>query len=125
MSVKIVERYFDTWNEPDTGKRLALAEQTWEHGARHVDPNVDVTGAVGFSEMVAAVHQQYPGYTFRLASTVEAHHDVVRFSWEIVDPDGNVALSGIDVGKIAEGGRLVSITGFFGATAPQPAGTAP
>jgi hypothetical protein len=32
------------------------------------DPNADVTGAGGFSEMVAAVHQQYPGYEFRLSS---------------------------------------------------------
>src|SRR5918996_3581631 len=97
MSTEIVEKYFDVWNEADNAKRLALAQQTWARDSRYVDPNTDVTGAGGFSEMVAAVHQQYPGYGFRLSSAVETHHDVLRFSWEIVDPDGNVAMSGIDV----------------------------
>jgi hypothetical protein len=87
MSPKIVEKYFDTWNEPDAHKRLALAEETWAPSARYVDSNTDVTGAAGFTEMVAAVHDQYPGYRVRLSSAVETHHDVLRFSWEIVDPN--------------------------------------
>ena len=114
-----MEKYFDVWNEADNAKRLALAEQTWARDSRYVDPNTDVTGAGGFSEMVAAVHQQYPGYGFRLSSAVETHHDVLRFSWEIVDPDGNVAMSGIDVGRVAEDGRLASLQGFFGVTPPN------
>jgi hypothetical protein len=119
MSAKIVEKYFDTWNEPDADNRLTLAEETWAPDARYVDPNTDVTGAAGFSQMVAAVHEQYPGYGFRLSSAVETHHDVLRFSWEIVDPSGNVALAGIDVGRVAEDGRLASLLGFFGVTPPN------
>jgi hypothetical protein len=119
MSTEIAEKYFDVWNETDDSKRLALAEQTWTPDSRYVDPNTDVTGAAGFSDMVAAVQQQYPGYGFRLSSAVETHHDVLRFSWEIVDPDGNVAMSGIDVGRVAEDGRLASLQGFFGVTPPN------
>ncbi|HEX6325395.1 MAG TPA: hypothetical protein VFZ72_02400 [Jiangellaceae bacterium] len=42
----------------------------------------------------------------------------MRFSWEIVDPDGDVALSGIDFGRLAEDGRLAVLQGFFGVTPP-------
>lgn len=122
MSTKIVEKYFDTWNEPAADKRLALAEETWAPNARYVDPNTDVTGAAGFSEMVAAVHEQAPDHRFRLSSAVEAHHDVLRFSWELVDLEGNVALAGIDVGRVAGDGRLASIQGFFGVTPPNAGG---
>jgi hypothetical protein len=87
------------------------------------DPNTEVTGAAGFSEMVATVHEQYPGYGFRLSNAVETHHDVLRFSWEIVDPDGNVALSGINFGRVAEDGLPATLQGFFGVT-PPPEGDA-
>ena len=55
-----------------------------------------------------------PGHTFRRASVVDAHHDAVRFAWELVGADGAVALKGLDVGEVGEDGRLRRITGFFG-----------
>ncbi len=78
-ATKIVERYFDTWNETDAQRRLALAKDTWSDDARYVDPVADVTGPVGFSEMVASVQGHYPNHRFRLASSIEQHHDQLRF----------------------------------------------
>jgi hypothetical protein len=43
---------------------------------------------------------------------VDAHHDVVRFSWAL-GPEEALALSGVDFGVIADDGRFRSITGFF------------
>jgi hypothetical protein len=34
--------------------------------------------------------------------------------WELVGPDGAVALAGLDVGEVAADGRLRRIVGFFG-----------
>ena len=31
--------------------------------------------------MIGAAQQQFPGYRLRLSSSIEAHHDRVRFSW--------------------------------------------
>lgn len=64
--------------------------------------------------MAAAMHEHYSGHSFRRASDVDAHHDQLRFAWELVGPDGAVALNGLDVGELAEDGRLLRVTGFFG-----------
>jgi SnoaL-like domain len=68
MSATIVEKYFDTWNEQDAERRLALAEETSTPDARYVDPQADVSGSAGFSNLVASVHQLVPDHTFRLTS---------------------------------------------------------
>jgi hypothetical protein len=64
--------------------------------------------------MVAGVHAQFPGYRFRRLSGVDTHHEQVRFAWELANDDGEVAVAGIDVGELAQDGRLRQITGFFG-----------
>jgi len=48
------------------------------------------------------------------AWSVDAHHDHVRFAWELANDDGEVAVGGIDVGELAQDGRLRRIMGFFG-----------
>ena len=45
---------------------------------------------------------------------IDEHHGYLRFAWELVGPDGTVALTGLDVGELADDGRLRRITGFFG-----------
>jgi hypothetical protein len=64
--------------------------------------------------MAATMQAHYPGHRFRRASGIDAHHDHLRFAWELVTPDGTVALAGMDVGEVAGDGRLRRITGFFG-----------
>jgi len=95
-----VDTYLAAWNETDPARRAELVEQVWA-------PD-------GISDMHAALQGQFPGHRFRRASAVDAHHDRFRVGWELVGPDGAVALAGTDVGRLAEDGRLHSITGFFG-----------
>ncbi len=56
----------------------------------------------------------FPGHSFRRTTGIDAHHEFVRFGWELVGPDGAVAIAGYDVGELADDGRLRRITGFFG-----------
>jgi len=64
--------------------------------------------------MVDAIQTQFPGQRFRRQSGIDTHHDQVRFAWDLAAPDGGVTVAGLDVGVVADDGRLVSITGFFG-----------
>jgi hypothetical protein len=64
--------------------------------------------------MVAAIHERFPGQRFRRLSGIDLHHDLVRFAWQLGGPDGDVTVAGIDVGSLADDGRLRSISGFFG-----------
>ena len=64
--------------------------------------------------MVAAVHEQFPGHTFRRTSGIDAHHNLIRFGWDLVGPDGSTTVAGLDVGIVADDGRLQRIGGFMG-----------
>ena len=74
----------------------------------------DAQGHDALSAMVDAIQEQFPGQRFRRQSGVDSHHDQVRFAWDLATPDGAVTVAGVDVGVVADDGRLVSITGFFG-----------
>jgi hypothetical protein len=112
--VATVDTYLRAWTEPDAGRRAALIESAWCADGRLVDPPLTAEGHAGISDLAAALQAQFPGHTFRRVSGVDAHHDQLRFAWELVGPDGAVALTGLDVGEVAPDGRLVRIAGFFG-----------
>ena len=109
-----IDLYIDMWNEEDADKRAALIDAAWAEDASYLDPLLAAEGHDGLSEMVANVHGHYPGYRFRRRSDVNVHHDRVRFAWDLVKPDGEVFVAGVDVGELAADGRLRRITGFFG-----------
>jgi hypothetical protein len=113
-----IDRYIDMWNEEDAERRAALIDAAWADDASYLDPLLEAVGRVGLSEMVATVHGHYPGYRFRRRSDVDVHHDRVRFAWDLVKPDGEVFVAGVDVGEVADDGRLRRITGFFGELTP-------
>lgn len=115
---KAVESYFAMWNETDAERRARYIAEAWEPDCRYVDPMLDANGYPALDEMVAGVHAQFPGHRFALTSALDAHHDRVRFRWELRAPDGSVTVDGIDIAEIGASGRLRSITGFFG---PAPA----
>jgi hypothetical protein len=109
-----VDEYLAMWNEADPARRAAHIERAWASDGRYVDPLLEAQGPAALSDMVAAVHTQYPGHRFRRVSGIDAHHDQVRFAWELVDPVGGVTAVGIDVGSLGSDGRLQRMAGFFG-----------
>jgi SnoaL-like domain len=118
----IVDAYFAMWNEDDTAKRARHIETAWTDSGRYVDPARDARGYSALNEMVSAARPHFPGHIVKRTSAIDAHHDQIRFSWDVVGPDGSVPVAGIDVGVRAPDGRLERITGFFGELAPEAAG---
>jgi hypothetical protein len=113
-----VDTYLAAWNEADPDRRAELVERVWAPGGTLVDPPAAAEGHAGISELHGALQAQFPGHRFRRASAVDAHHDRFRVGWELVGPDGTVAIAGTDVGAVADDGRLTTITGFFGPLPP-------
>ena len=109
-----VDTYLAMWNEEDPGRRGEHIAQAWAEDGRYVDPLLEADGHAALSEMAATVQAHYPGHRFRRVSGVDAHHDQVRFGWELCAPDGSVTVAGVDIGVLAPDGRLRQITGFFG-----------
>jgi hypothetical protein len=114
-----IDTYLEAWSEPDAARRRELIAQVWAEDGELVDPPLDGAGHDGIDGMAVALQGLYEGHRFRRASAVDAHHDACRFAWELVAPDGSVALTGLDVALLAEAGRLRRITGFFGELGPR------
>jgi hypothetical protein len=109
-----VDTYLSAYGEPDAARRAELIGRAWAADGRLVDPPLAAEGHAGISDMAAAVQEQFADHRFRRVSAIDGHHDQFRFAWELVGPDGTVAVSGLDVGELAGDGRLRRITGFFG-----------
>jgi hypothetical protein len=102
------------WNEEDVEKRAQHIKEAWADSGRYVDPARHATGHAALNEMVEVARGQFPGFTLRRSSGIEAHHDHRRFAWQAVAPDGSVPLAGIDLGVLSSDRRLQQITGFVG-----------
>lgn len=114
----LVDTHLAAYGEPDKAARDAAIAAIWAPDGALVDPPLTGEGHAGISDLAAAVQSQFARHTFRRVSDVDAHHDVARYAWELVAPDGAVALRGIDVAVVADG-RLQHVVGFFGDLAPR------
>jgi hypothetical protein len=109
-----IDTYLAAYTEPDPTVRLPLLEKAFVADAKLIDPPIDGEGHQGISDMMTAVLQHYAGHTFRRVSGIDEHHGFARYGWELLAPDGAVALAGIDVAEVDDNGRLVRVVGFLG-----------
>jgi hypothetical protein len=113
----LIDRYIAVWNETDATRRRALIEKTWTETATYLDPVLEGDRQAGIDTMIQQVQTRFPGHRFRRTSEVDAHHDRVRFTWELAPESGPAVVKGTDYGIVAADQRLQAITGFFDQTA--------
>lgn len=114
----LIDRYIAMWNETDAARRQALIARVWTENASYLDPVMQGDGRSGIDAMVQGVQQRFPGHRFRRTSAVDAHHDRLRFCWELAPEAGPALVKGTDIGVVT-GDRLAAITGFFDAAPAQ------
>ena len=102
-----------SWNESDAAVRTRLVEQAWAEQGRYLDPLLDLTGHEALATLAPVLEQHYPGHRIGRTGDVDQHHNVFRFTWELTGPDGAVVIAGVDVGVLADDGRISAIAGFF------------
>ena len=108
-----VERYIAAWNETEPEARRRAVAALFSQDARYVDPLVDVQGHEGIAAAIAAAQQQFPGWVCRLAGPVDAHHDQVRFTWELGPAGEEPPVLGSDVAVTDGDGRFDRVSGFL------------
>ncbi|MBB3675422.1 nuclear transport factor 2 family protein [Modestobacter versicolor] len=110
----LARRYIAAWNETDPEARRTAVAALYAEDARYVDPLVDAEGREAIAATIGAVQEQFPGFVFRLAGPVDAHHDQARFHWELGPADAAEApVVGFDVAVRDDAGRLRSVYGFL------------
>ncbi len=108
----IAERYIAVWNETDAGRRRALISQAWTESCTYIDPLMRGEGREQIDALVAAVHDRFPDFRFKLSGSADRHGNNIRFSWEL-GPEGSEPLvKGTDF-AILDGERLKAVHGFI------------
>jgi hypothetical protein len=111
-----VVSYIAAWNERDSKRRLELVIKTWADKGSYVDAHRQAQGHAEIDAIIEKAQQQFPGYSLRLASGIEAHNNQVRFSWAAGGSDrAPLYLGGTDFAVTAADGRFLSVAGFVDA----------
>ncbi|MGK8524165.1 nuclear transport factor 2 family protein [Nocardia asteroides] len=109
-----VDRYFAAWNATDAEARAAAVAAAWTEDGGYTDPLAQVSGHAEVAAAIGGVHAQFPGFEFRRLGAVDGHHDIARFSWELVSTaDGSAPVAGSDVITLGPDGRITDVHGFL------------
>lgn len=109
-----VQRYFAAWNAATPEELEKAVAAAFTENATYTDPLADVRGHEALAAAISGAQQQFPGFSFRPAGTVDGHHALARFSWELVAAaDGAAPVAGSDVITLADDGRISSVSGFL------------
>lgn len=111
---EIVEQYLASFNETDAARRRDLLDKLYTSDSTYTDPHVEVRGPEQIDGFIAMTQDRFPGFTFKLGGTVDAHHDQARFQWHAGPADDPDQYVGFDV-IVTEDGRIRSVYGFMDA----------
>jgi hypothetical protein len=110
----VIDAHLEAYALADTDRRDALVAANWNADGELLDPPLEGRGRAEISALADAVLAHFPGHRFVRTTAVDAHHGFARYEWELVGPDGAVAVSGTDIVQFDEDGKLLRIVGFFG-----------
>ncbi|MEU1993492.1 nuclear transport factor 2 family protein [Nocardia gamkensis] len=109
-----VDRYFAAWNATDEEARVAAVASAWAEDGGYTDPLAEVSGHAQLAAAIGGAQAQFPGFEFRRVGEVDGHHDIARFSWELVSTaDGSAPVAGSDVITLGPNGRITNVHGFL------------
>jgi hypothetical protein len=106
---ELVSQYLETWNETDPAVRRKAIDELWATDGIYTDPMAVAAGPEQIDATIGAVQGQFPGLTFSLASPVDDHHNIARFTWSL----GDDLVIGSDVLVLDGDGRISRVHGFL------------
>ena len=113
-----IDSHLQAYAMADADRRNALVAANWNPEGELLDPPLEGRGHTEISALADAVLTHFAGPRFERTTAVDAHHGFARYGWDLVGPDGAVAMSGTDVVQFDDAGKLLRIVGFFGPLEP-------
>jgi hypothetical protein len=110
----VVDAYLAVWNETDATARRQKIDSLWAEDGEYVDPLASVSGRDGVDQVVAGAQEQFAGLMFVRGKTYDEHHNIVRFTWDLVPAEGAEAIAiGFDVLVVDDAGQIKGVYGFI------------
>ncbi len=110
----LIDNYLAAYCEPDRERRSRLVRRVFAEDARLIDPPLTAQGHAQIEAQTETLLTQFPEHRFRRSSGIDTHNGHARYSWQLVDAEGQVRLEGQDVAQIDNRGLLNQVVGFFG-----------
>lgn len=114
---QLIDTYCAAWSHPDPEQRRKILDAVLTTDATYTDPTVHTVGVDELLAHINSVLERRPGATVVRTSGVDAHHNLARFAWQVVNADGSALPDGLDLVEISDDGRINRIVGFFGPVA--------
>jgi hypothetical protein len=108
------DTYSSAWSQTDPHARAALLGRCLAPDAAYADPTMQAAGHAQLSAYMAAVQGGVPELRF-VITDFKSHHNHSLAHWNMVNGQGRVLTPGISHGWYGEDGKLMQMTGFFGA----------
>ena len=108
---EVVLAYIEAWSTPDAALRRELLDMSLADDGSYTDPAYEVRGKEELSDLIGrslsgeAYDGAGAGARIPISSGVDEHHGVFRFSWVLVDPQGQPLLEGMDFVELAADSR--------------------
>jgi hypothetical protein len=101
--IALAQKHFKAINETDLKKKKALFAEVYDPNVHFVSPRATVDGRAELEELFDEIHKKSPGVIFQDIGEIEAHHDIVRVHWAMIDSGVSNGLTGDDFLKIKNG----------------------
>jgi hypothetical protein len=110
----LVDDYLMAWNEVDSTARRALVNKVWASDGTYIDPLVSAAGTAAIDEVIAGAQEQFAGMRFVRGGVFESHHNIARFTWELVPAGGGESVVvGFDVAVLGADDKIAGVYGFI------------
>jgi len=111
----LVDTYCQGWSDPDPLVRERCIRETLAPEATYVDPRTDTLSVEQLLAHISRIVTSRPGAAVKRTSNVDIHHNLARFNWHVLLPDGTTPSGGVDFIELEDDGRRIRrIVGFFG-----------
>jgi hypothetical protein len=111
-----IARYVAMWHEPDAGRRREIVQGLWADDAENTTRRSEAHGLEEIVARVTRAHDEWvaqKGFVFRPAGDADSHHNVVKFSWEMVPRNGGAAEGhGLDIFILRDDGLIRALYQF-------------
>lgn len=120
-AAQVVRSYLSAWSENDPERRRELLERCWHDGGTIEIGTRRFVGRVDVENEIARYRNLSPSDRAELTSDVDCVGNWVRFTARAARPDGSTYSDVLDIGELADDGRIRRILSFRLPDVPRPA----